>query len=58
MGEGGGGGKKGERREKESLLFLVYSSHSNAHWQKYCDLRGQNIYHQAIPFEIKMLFRI
>lgn len=50
--EGGGEGE-------EIFLFLViYSSHSNAHWQKYFDLRGQNIHHQAIPFEIKTLFYI
>lgn len=40
------------------LYLVICSRHSNARWQKHFDLRGQNIHHQAIPFEIKMLFYV
>lgn len=47
------------KREIKFHLFLVTCSvHSNAHWQKYFDLRGQSIYHWTNPFGIKALLYV
>lgn len=50
--------REGRGGEEIPLFLVICSHHSNARWQKHFDLRGQNIHHQAIPFEIKMLFYV